>query len=293
MNTLSKRNPEIFKYYKNVPQERLKLYLSFRNQHPFKTITINDIQWEYLDVGDGTQVILLLTGALGVPIMDWRHIRYYSEKYRVIAPSYPTLSSMNMLIDGVAAILRSEDINNAYVWGGSYGGAVAQVFVRRHPALTKKLVISHSFLPNKESSTRLRKMIRWMRLLPGVLLRGVLNLSLKRLLPKDTEGLSLTLGIYNELMHTRMTKNNILAMLNRTIDYSEQIFSPEDLNTWSGEVILIMTDDDPSTPEETRTAFHSLYPGAKTHLFHGTGHATSLLKEDEYRSVIDAFIKEG
>jgi hypothetical protein len=31
---------------------------------------------------------------------------------------------------------------------------------------------------------------------------------------------------------------------------------------------------------------------AKTHLFHGTGHAASLLKEDEYRSVIETFIHE-
>jgi pimeloyl-ACP methyl ester carboxylesterase len=291
MNKLSKHhiNQRIQKYYQEVSQENLEPFLLFREQHPFKKTTINDTHWEYLDIGSGSQVILLLTGVLGVPVMDWRHITHFSEKYRIIAPCYPPLSSMKLLVDGIADILRSEGITTAHVWGGSYGGAVAQVFVRRHPALSKKLIVSHSFLPNKESAIRLRKTLRWMRLLPGFLLRMVLKNSLNRLLPEDDEGMTLTIGIFNELMNTRMSRQNILAIFNRTVDYFEMTFKPDDLHSWTGAVLLIMSDNDPSTPEKVRTTFQTLYPGAKTHLFHGTGHATSLLREDEYRAVIESF----
>jgi hypothetical protein len=50
-----------------------------------------------------------------------------------------------------------------------------------------------------------------------------------------------------------------------------------------------MADDDPSTPEPVRAALRDLYPRAQVHLFHGTGHVTAVLKQDEYQAVIEGF----
>jgi hypothetical protein len=36
----------------------------------------------------------------------------------------------------------------------------------------------------------------------------------------------------------------------------------------------------------------ALYPGARLHLFHGTGHSTSVLKEQEYQEAIELFLEE-
>jgi pimeloyl-ACP methyl ester carboxylesterase len=294
MDTLTRtqNSHHYLKYYRDVPQEYLQPFLEFRGEHPFKTVSIHNIRWEYLDVGYGPEVLLLLPGALGVPIMDWRHISYFSQQVRVIAPSYAPLASMNAMVDSIAGILAAESIPSAHVWGGSYGGFVAQVFVRRHPNLTEKLILSHSLPPSPETGATMRKMLRWMRLLPGFLLRWIMNRSFKRLLPEKTEGMALTIAIYNELMHTRMTKADIMAILHRTKDFSEMLFSPNDLDSWSGSVLLILSDDDPSTPEEVRNALQALYPEAKTHLFHGAGHATSHLQENAYRYVIETFINE-
>jgi pimeloyl-ACP methyl ester carboxylesterase len=53
-----------------------------------------------------------------------------------------------------------------------------------------------------------------------------------------------------------------------------------------------MADDDPGTPESVRDAMSALYPGARLHLFHGTGHSTSVLKEQEYQEAIEQFLEE-
>jgi pimeloyl-ACP methyl ester carboxylesterase len=291
MFTQTQLDPQFMKYYADVPREDLEPFLAFRAEHPFKSTLVHDIQWEYLDAGQGSVVLLILPGALGDPIMDWRHISYFSHQHRVIAPNYAPLPSMETLVDGIAGILDAEGINSVHAWGGSYGGMVAQIFVRRHPSMTKKLIISHSLPPNPQSGAQLRSWSRWFTCLPGGVLRWVMNRSLRRLLPENGEGFALPIAIYNELMRTRMTKKYIISIINRTIQYSEMAFHPDDLASWSGSVLLMMSEDDPSTPEETRNNLQALYPGAQMHLFQGSGHATSLLQENAYRAVIEAFMK--
>jgi pimeloyl-ACP methyl ester carboxylesterase len=55
-------------------------------------------------------------------------------------------------------------------------------------------------------------------------------------------------------------------------------------------VLLIMADDDPATPEPVREEMKRLHPKAQVHLFSGTGHATAVLRQDEYLATIEAFI---
>jgi hypothetical protein len=45
---------------------------------------------------------------------------------------------------------------------------------------------------------------------------------------------------------------DILSTLWRTVDYYAQQYTPQDLAGWSGKVLLVMADDDPSTPETVR-----------------------------------------
>jgi pimeloyl-ACP methyl ester carboxylesterase len=59
------------------------------------------------------------------------------------------------------------------VMGGSYGGLVAQVFVRRHPGRTASLILSHTLLPEREEAGQVAKVTRWMRLLPAPVLRAL------------------------------------------------------------------------------------------------------------------------
>lgn len=51
-----------------------------------------------------------------------------------------------------------------------------------------------------------------------------------------------------------------------------------------------MADDDPATPEPARQAIISMYPQAQVQLFSGSGHLTSILKQDEYIGAMERFI---
>ena len=195
-------------------------------------------------------------------------------------------------MDGIAEILHQEEIEHAHVLGGSYGGFVAQVFVRRHPGLTRSLVLSHTFPPDPVNVKTIKRMVGWLPLLPEGILRRVMGKRLRSLMPVKTAETSLFHAMFEELLYDRLTKADILSILWRTVDYYAQQYTPQDLAGWPGKVLLVMADDDPSTPETVRVAMSALYPGARLHLFHGTGHGTSVLKEEEYQAVIDQFLKK-
>jgi pimeloyl-ACP methyl ester carboxylesterase len=285
-------DPKIAARYAGVPPDNLEKFQAFCQACPYKQAIIGDVEWPYLVNKDNGETLLLLSGALAIPDISWLTIAHFAKTFRVIAPAYPAVKSMDALVDGIAEILHEEEIEQAQVLGGSYGGFVAQVFVRRHPGLTRSLVLSHTFPPDTINVKTLKKMVWWLPLLPGRALRWLMGKWLGSLMPDKTAETSLLHAMFAELVYHRLTKADILSNFWRTIDYCDQVFTPHDLADWPGKVLLVMAEDDPSTPEAVRAGMNVLYPGARLHLFHGTGHATSVLDEEEYQAVIGRFLDE-
>jgi len=285
-------DPKVAKLYKDVPPEQLDPYRQFRTEHNFKHVMLDGVEWAYYDLGGGPETRLVLTGALAIPYFDWHHLLRFAETHRVIAPCYPAVDTMDALCDGLAGILRHEGLSRAHVQGGSYGGFVAQIFVRRYPEMTASLILSHTqpTYPDDEGTAKLERMLRWAKLLPSGILRWMLSLSLGRLMPEKTQDMALQFAIYAELLRVRLTKADILSILTRTVDYEAHRFTPDDLADWLGRILIMMTENDRTTPEEVREDFKRLYPQAHIHVFEGTGHVTSWEQADAYRAVINDFL---
>lgn len=286
-------DPKVAARYAGVPPADLEKFQAFCHTCPYKQVTIGGVEWPYLVNKDSGKPLLLLSGALAIPDISWLTIAHFAKSYRVIAPSYPAVKTMDALVDGIAEILQQEGIGQAHVLGCSYGGFVAQVFVRRHPALTRSLVLSHTFPPDPVNVKAIKRMVRWLPLLPEGVLRWLMGKQLGSLMPAKTAETSLLHAMFAELLYHRLTKADILSSFWRTVDYCALVYTPQDLAGWPGQVLLVMADNDPGTPEPVRAALSALYPGATLHLFHGTGHVTSILNEEEYQAVIGRFLDEA
>src|SRR6267143_6826859 len=119
--------------YAKVPPEQVARLKEFRLTHPYKQLIIGNTNWEYISCGQGEQTLLLLPGALSVGESTFPLITAFEDEYRIIAPSDALSLTVTGLCRGLAQILESEALNQAHVFGGSYGGLVAQYFVRQHP----------------------------------------------------------------------------------------------------------------------------------------------------------------
>lgn len=279
------------KFYKGVSQDKRDELERFRETHPPRLITANGVEWSVIDTERGNQPLLLCLGALALAESSFRTVTTLEGDYRLIVPGYTPLNTMAKLTDGMVAVLDNLGIDQVYVIGGSYGGMVAQVLVRRHPDRIKRLILSHTLLPDPESWRESERSFRMFDLLPAVLLRALIRRSLGRLAPEDDEDSVFMRAYVAEVFMTRLTKQDITALYHRAMDYGlNYTFTPEDLAGWPGAVMIIMDEDDPSTPEPVREAFKKLYPEAEVHIFQGTGHLTSVLKPDEYYGLVRGFL---
>jgi 3-oxoadipate enol-lactonase len=283
-------------YYHKVPPDQLQQFIHFREQHPLKTLEMNGITWEFLTSGDPfSQTLLLLPGALSTAESAWRTISMLEQgKYHLFSPNYPAeMNSMSGLADGIAAILIREGITSVYTVGGSYGGMLAQVFVHRHPELVTKLVLSHTYPPVSRRAHSVEPALRMFRVLPMFLVKKMLRDRMIGILPpKPSPELLLIEAQIRETVDTRLTRQAAINTFLRMIDFDQQVFSPSDLTDWSGKALIMLAEDDPTTPEPLRKLLLELYPGATVHLFKGSGHATAILESKEYIQVIEAFLVE-
>lgn len=282
------------KYYRKVPKEQVDQFMQFRQEHPPQIQQVNGLAWEYLSSGDSSaQPLLLLPGALGTGDSSWRTFRLFEQdgKYWIICPSYPAeVNTMSGLADGIAAILAAQGITETFVVGGSYGGMLAQVFVHRHPGLVSRLVLSHTYPPVSDRAKSVEPVLRLFKILPMFLLKKMLRDRMTGILPpRPTPELALIAAQIRETVDTRLTRQAAINTFKRMIEFDQQPFSPSDLVDWPGKTLIMLAEDDPTTPKRLRNSLISLYPGASLHLFKGSGHATAILESQEYIQVMEEF----
>ena len=284
--------PKIKKLYADVPPEEIRKFREFCDAYPYRHITHAGIEWPYLASSGAGTPLLILSGALTHPDVSWQSISHFGAKSRVLVPAYPAVRTMDGLCDGIAAILRHEGMENAHVMGGSYGGFVAQVFVRRFPTLARSLILSHTGAPDSAGLEKTRSMWKKMSLLPTAVLRWIVGRALGKLKPADTASPAalFLLAMFHEALHHHLAKADLLAIMDRTLDFYARNFTAQDLAGWPGKILLVLADDDPASPEKVRTALQTLYPGARLHVFHGTGHITAVTNQTEYLAVMDEFL---
>jgi len=169
--------------YAKVPTEQVERLKEFRRAHPVKRLTFGDTDWEYISCGRASaQTLLLLPGALSVGESTFPLITAFENEYRIIAPSYALSLTMTGLCEGIAHILETEAINRVHVVGGSYGGLVAQYFVRKYPGKACSLVLSHSFLITPKFEKPLKIAGKLFPAVPRILFVSLLKLRLNKML---------------------------------------------------------------------------------------------------------------
>ena len=80
--------------YKGVPAEKREMLRTFRAAHPYQHATVNGVTWDYIVSGQGQQALLILGGGGSVGESSYARISHLEQRFRVISPSYPSLSSI-------------------------------------------------------------------------------------------------------------------------------------------------------------------------------------------------------
>lgn len=282
--------------YARVPAEQVERLKEFRRAHPYKRLTIGDIDWEYISCGRGEQTLLLLPGALSVGESTFSFITVFENDYRIIAPSYALSLTMAGLCKGIAHILEAEGITRVHVIGGSYGGLVAQYFVRQYPEKVVSLVLSHTFLMTPKLEMPLKIVSKLFPVIPRGVFVPLLRMRLDKMLlstlrrTKHPE-FEFWRAYLNEAVASDRFKEVAIHQNKCLRELARQPqFTADDLKKWGGKILVIDSDDDPAIGPKDRRLLRNTYPQAELKTFLDGGHVSSILKRDEAFSVVRNFL---
>lgn len=263
-----------------------------------KRLKIKGIEWSYVAGGRGEQAILMFHGAAGgAETMQWLAERF-ADEYRVIAPTVADVRRLDEVCDAASAILDREHVGRAIVFGGSFGGLVAQAFLRRRWRQVEHLILLSTSPPDRAAGARTQRVTRLLRLLPFRVTRGLMKLELSKHLgsPVPEEHATRVAEFRRRLddyFDRRLTKETLLARVALGVDFNRnESYTPGDCPEWRGRVLIIESEDDPMIPAAERLRLRETYPGALVCTFEGAGHMIPLLMLDELVGVVKAFLRE-
>ncbi len=282
--------PDFDTLYTNATAERREQLRTFRQTHPASFITVDGHSWEYIDYGQG-QPILWLVGGLRVADAAFRSIPMLDESFRILAPSYPSLPTMAEIVEGLVAILDAVGVGQTAILANSFGGMVAQCFVRAYPQRVSALLLSSTTSPNGIDVAKYQQELALVDPLPEAVIREGAKQRFYDIVQPPEEESDFWRAFFNELFSYRLDKANILSTYRAIIDFGQQYqFSSTDLEQWDGRILILDADDDATFDAAARAELRALYPQAQTHTFVGGGHSpTNTYREQYFRLARDFF----
>lgn len=296
MAKLISANPKIAQLYDDVPEESLNRLITFRERYAYQEITLGGRQWRFIDSKEGEDTLFIPAGGTTIAEVSFNSLEHFAKQYRVIAPDYPPIEDLQELFEGFIDLLDYLGVNHFYTMGGSYGGWMVQSLVRQYPERISKMVVTAVGPPDKKNSQEIARLMGWFRITPTFLLRWMINKSFSRLEidKSDDQDMALLWALVREAVYFRLGRGDILAMLQRLIDQTENYtFTADDLKDWPSSILLVFGSVDPATPLEKREEMISLYPQAEVKVFEGGEHGIAISHHQEYFAVIDEFLAEG
>jgi pimeloyl-ACP methyl ester carboxylesterase len=263
---------------------------AFRAVATVRRLQHDGVEWQYGVAGDGAQGLLLLPGAVGDGEAYFTLGPLLSRTHKLIAIAYPPVGSLTRLLDGLRYVLDRESVDSTDIVGGSFGGLIAQAFLRRFPQRTRRVVLSATGPAKPARAASNQKWARVMGALPiGVtraLLRTIVRVSLK---PVTGDRLFWR-GFYFRAI-AALSRDELVARYALSADVDRHgPPSPAGLQEWTGAVLILEGDADKIAHAGARDSLKSLYPGARVHTFPGAGHAISAERRHEWAATIAQFL---
>ena len=261
----------------------------FRRSHPPRTIEVGGESCRYICAGSGDKSLLMLPGALGSAEIGFQLIDSWAPQMRIVTPYYVAGRSIAETQTVLERILDAEGIGKTSVFGGSFGGTLAQSWTRAHPERTERMVLSHTIAPDPRYTRYMAVMTLLMRMLPLRADKALMRRKVDKILPEGFEARDFWNGFFIELTD-ELTKPYLVNVMRCMGEFIGSELTPNDLDGWKGETLILESDNDTSVKEEERAAVRALYPTARVHTFHGSGHASSVVEAHRYAEIVAEFL---
>jgi pimeloyl-ACP methyl ester carboxylesterase len=274
---------------------------------PFQTILVNDHRVVYLDVGQGTPVILI--HGFGGSMWQWEY-QYHplAQSHRVIIPDLigsglsdkpATIYSPEHLVQFFRDFMESLGIKHATLIGNSMGAGLAMAMALDHPKAVNRLVLISGFPAQVEASVAspqyrqflLHRPPLWLATLGNQMAgRGTTERFLKEIVhqPELVSALVVERSFHNRQRGGLMTP--LYSLLDH-IDTWEERYGQR-LGNITQPTLLLWGDHDRVFPLEVGKQVKALLPQAEWQVIPGSGHLPQWEQPQVVNPLILSFLKK-
>ena len=256
---------------------------------PLQSVTIDGRRWPYLEAGGGSEVLLLLPGAMGAADTSFQYILAFQDYYRVLSLDYPgEITAIPPLIEGLDGVLAALGVARAHVVGGSYSGLVGQFLAAAHPARVASLLLSNTGAPDPAYVARWRLAARLSAPLSERLAHTAMRATIRLFLPGDSPAQRFWREYFAAAIPS-LRKEAMVARLHLT---AEMNAAGRDLarRPYRGPVLIVDAGEDALVPKAQRTGLRALYPQACCTALDSKGHVASLDEAEAYIGIYKEFL---
>lgn len=253
-------------------------------QIPLREQEIDGQVWRYYLAGDGPRTLLFLHGMGGAYDIWWQQLTALQGEYRVLAVTYPPVSSLHGMADAIDHLLAEEGIDRVTVIGSSLGGYLAQYLASVYPQRVEAAVFANTFPPNNILSERNRTLGTLLPWLPEWLVMRSFRKNVREVVVPAAEGSPLVAAYLLEQGYGKMSKDQFHARYRCVMD------SFKSMPAGAPPALIIESDNDPLIDAELRGMLRAKYPKAQVHTLQGKGHFPYLNDAEAYTGVLREWI---
>jgi pimeloyl-ACP methyl ester carboxylesterase len=282
VKAIPKTNPD---FYVHVDNSLIKELNEFRNKNNFTILSKSGITSEYITSGSGEKTILIFHGAMGNAESTYNRILQLQSEYKIIAPSIKGFKSLNQFFIGIDNILKEEKVKTLYVYGGSFGGLMAQSYFYHAFHRIEKLILSFTFPPLPEWFFYFKLMILVLNIVPYSLIFKILSKELLELTKVDVnlteeqvKRIKFFKCFFTEIFKTKITKKDALCQIKLVLDSMKLNKNP--FKDWKGKVLVVTSNTDSNFKYHER--LKEQFPNVSDIIYENTGHLGTIIKESEF-----------
>jgi maspardin len=283
---------EILMYSRRLAKQKMETTLQHLNElyrlraeHAVQPFSIDGLDWEYIDAGEGTLPLVLLPGALGTSETFYKQILSFKGAQRIISVNYPAVTDPILICSGLAKLMDKLDLQKINLFGTSLGGYLAQRFVGSCPNLVARVMVANSFVRsdrilasdafNPQRAHELSDeaiQAYW---------RGRVNQSV------TTNGLSELAAVQLDFLDAPRYAHQLRMRL-LTLENCKEPPSP-----LKGNAVVLDCEDDPIIDSQTSLEVRHRHPSARIYSLSRGGHYPYLVNVDKFNRILqDEFFSD-
>lgn len=216
-----------------------------------------------------------------------QHIAELLPGMQLIVPEYSPANSIAEFLNAFDAILSAENVQKPIVYGGSFGGLLAQCWARKNPESIRCLILSGTTYPDPSRISTNRRMLKILPFLPMPGVRLLMKIAAIKITRKVPVNQNLWRKELQRLV-SMIRREDLASRYHTAIDFDLNFqFLPEDLKGM--QILLLEGGQDRIASKKVRDGMRVLYPHAAVTNIQGAGHSLLLTHPTEWKRAITAF----